>query len=79
MTAEELGRTLRAMHDAAERGDQTAMIRLFGIKYAVELAPYTSTEIVGWSGLGSNYHSEVSKGRRLAKYVTVKPEYAGKD
>ena len=69
MTLEEAGRKLRKMYDSAPYGEQVAHIHLFGIKYADELGSLTNMDIVRQAGMRESYHSEVAKGRRLAKYV----------
>ena len=69
MTLEEAGRKLREMYDAAPYGEQVAHIHLFGIKYADELGSLTNMDIVRQAGMRESYHTEVAKGRRLAKYV----------
>jgi 5-methylcytosine-specific restriction protein B len=50
------------------------MIRLFGIKYSEELKSCTCSmsEIAELAEIGINYHAEISKGIRLAKYVKIK-------
>jgi hypothetical protein len=72
MTAEEAGRVLREMYDNAEEREKAAHIHLFGIMYSDELDGLTNTDIVREAGIAKSYHSEVAKGRKLAKYVTVK-------
>ena len=69
MTLEEAGRKLREMYASAPYGEQVARIHLFGIKYADELGSLTNMAIVRQAGIHESYHSEVAKGRRLAKYV----------
>ena len=77
---------LRAAYDKAPKGESTLGIRLFGIKYAHELQKLTSdgysvsdviAEIVGKAQpLGKSrkgdYSTEVRKGMKLAKYVSLK-------
>ena len=74
MTEDQLGRILRDMYDNAPRGDQAAMIHLFGVKYAHEIQTggLTATAIVRASGIKESYKTEVSKGVRLARYVVPK-------
>ena len=74
MTPHEAGRRLREMYDSAPEGELVTHIHLFGIKYAAELAGLTNKEIVRRAGLYDSYHTEVSKGRRLAKYVQLKED-----
>lgn len=77
---------LRAAYDEAPRGERTLGIRLFGIKYADELQELTSggssvstvveelvrkAQPLGKSKKG-DYSTEVQKGMKLAKYVSLK-------
>jgi hypothetical protein len=73
MTKQDLATELKKMHDDALEGDSTTMIRLFGIKYSEELKSCTCSmsEIAKLAGIGINYHAEISKGIRLAKYVKI--------
>ena len=68
---------LREMYYGADEGEEVAMIHLFGIKYAQELGRIPSTWIAREAQLrkSTSYHTEISKGRKLAKFVDVKPEY----
>ena len=63
-----------AMHP---EGDSTTMIRLFGIVYVDEIGKCgaTASEIVRLSDIRDKYNAEVSKGMRLARYVTVRPDW----
>lgn len=70
MTLAEAGRVLREMYEGAPYGEQAAHIHLFGIKYGDVLGRLTNEAIVREAGIGRSYHSEVAKGRKLAKYVT---------
>ncbi len=74
MTDIALAETLRDMYSNAPQGDKTTMIRLFGIKYADELKNSTMSmsRIAELAQIGVNYHAEISKGIRLAKYVKLK-------
>jgi len=74
MTKYELAKKLNDMYSNASKGDSTTMIRLFGIQYADELKDCTSSmsEIAELAKIGINYHAEISKGIRLAKYVNIK-------
>ena len=77
MDIDQLVEKLKEMYSIAEEGDKVAMIHLFGIKYAHELGRIPSTEIARRAKLKNttSYHVEISKGRKLAKFVDVKPEY----
>ena len=72
MTLEEAGRTLRQMYKTAPNKEKAAYIHLFGIMYDSELGDLTNTDIVRAAGIRPSYHSEVAKGRRLAKFVRPK-------
>ena len=74
MEKKELAKILADMYTNAPKGDATTMIRLFGIQYADELknCDCTISDIAELSKIGVSYHAEISKGIRLAKYVTVK-------
>ncbi len=76
LNSDELGRILRRMYDKAPRHRQVAFIHLFGILYADHIGTQQAPirEIVEASGLSINYVGEVNLGRRLAEYVTIKPE-----
>jgi len=73
MTPMELSKILKEMYNTAPKGDSTAMIRVFGIKYAKELSNcgVPMTEIAK-EAISESYHAEISKGIRLAKYVQLK-------
>ena len=77
MDIDQLVEKLREMYYGADKGEEVAMIHLFAIMYARELAPFSSTEIARRAQLRDtiSYHTEISKGRKLAKFVDVKPEY----
>ena len=72
MTVEQAARILREMYDAGKhRGKQAAAIHLFGIKYANELRHLSIKDILVQADMPGSYHTEVSKGRKLAEYVEV--------
>ena len=77
MDIDQLVKKLREMYYCAGEGEEVAMIHLFGIKYADELGRIPSTLIAREAQLrkSTSYHTEISKGRKLAKFVDVKPEY----
>lgn len=78
MTEYELGRKLKSMYDNAPRGDQVAYIHLFGIIYSDALTNerLSKREILKNAGLPESYQTEISKGVRLAQYVTVNERYS---
>ena len=52
------------------------MIHMFGIIYADEIDHIPRMELVREAGIRVSYHTEVSKGIRLVKYVELKSRYA---
>ncbi|WMN64956.1 HTH-like domain-containing protein [Vibrio parahaemolyticus] len=74
MTLNELGETLSGMYHNAPDGDSVAMIHLFGIKYAVQIKDTgaSSKSIAKAAHINESYGTEISKGIKLAKYVTPK-------
>ena len=79
MTIEELAQELKSMWEGASEGEKTNVLRLFSIKYADHLPPRGNRQDIDrlliLAGLNTNLLREVQKGRDLAKYVEVKPEY----
>lgn len=73
MTTEEAIEILRRMYNGAYPGEKVAQIHLFGIMYADDLNGLSLQEIARESTGTVTYHSEISKGRKLAQYVTLKP------
>lgn len=74
MTKQDLASELKNMYENAPKGDSTTMIRLFGVKYSQELKSCncSMSEIAELAEIGINYHAEISKGIRRAKYVKIK-------
>jgi len=74
MTLNELGNKLSEMYNDAPKGDAVAMIHLFGIKYANEIkqSDYSKKDIIKQSGISTSYLTELTKGVKLAEYVTPK-------
>ena len=72
MNISEAANILRGMYLGAPQGEKVAQIHLFGIKYARELESMSLSDILVGAGLPESYETEVSKGRKLAKYVTLK-------
>ncbi|HEX8608565.1 MAG TPA: hypothetical protein VF679_08000 [Pedobacter sp.] len=71
MNEKELGSILKKMYTDAPRGEQVAMIHLFGIKYHNEIKLVGVKDVIRESGISSTYATEVSKAVSLAKYVRV--------
>lgn len=74
MTINELGKILKDMYDDAQKGEQVAMIQLFGIKFANEIREneYTPKDILKSVDMPESYQVEINNGIKLAKYVRVK-------
>ncbi len=74
MTKVELGQILKNMYENASKGEAVAMIHLFGIKYSEEIKECNISfkEIAVAAGMNEPYGTEISKGAKLSKYVTVK-------
>ena len=67
------------MYEAGRGKDlMVTMIHLFGIKYAdeIDVCGATPTELCRMAELRESYNAEVSKGRRLAPFVELKPRAA---
>ncbi len=74
MKTTELGQKLKEMYDKAPHGEAVAMIHLFGIKFSEDIKESNASfkEIAVAAGIGESYGTEISKGAKLAKYVSVK-------
>lgn len=74
MELHELGAVLNDMYFNSPEKETVAMIHLFGIKYAKEIESLDSSfkEIAIAAGINESYGTEISKGAKLSKYVTVK-------
>ena len=74
MTLEELGKILHEMYFESEEGEAVAMIHLFGVKYAAEIADLgvSKKDIAKAAGIRESYGTEISKGVKLARYVRAK-------
>ncbi len=75
MNIHEAAKHLKDMYNRAPYGEKVAMIHLFGIIYADEIAHIPKVELVQEAEMQTAYHSEVSKGIKLAKYVELKSAY----
>lgn len=69
LTVQELANILKEMYNTAQ--NRTTGIHMFGIKYAelIKNKGYTALELVKASGIGDNYHVEVSKGIRIYESI----------
>jgi len=74
MTLQELGQKLNEMYFNSEDGEAVAMIHLFGIKYASEInrSGESKAAIAKAADIRASYATEISKGVKLAKFVTPK-------
>jgi hypothetical protein len=63
---------LRTAYANAPKGEQSTSVHLFGIRYAEELAGAPINEIAVRAGLTEHWGTEIRKGMRLARYVTLK-------
>ena len=70
MTINELGAKLSEMYNNARAGEAVAMIHLFGINFADEINRNSKKEIILKSGIPISYLTELTKGVKLAEYVT---------
>ena len=69
---------LHSMLAQAPVGEPSAIHHLFGILYARELHNMKTYELDYIAGLAGSKHkmgAEISRGRNLARFVEVKPEY----
>lgn len=76
MTERELAQALRAMYQNAPLGDRVAAIHVFAIRYAAELErpDVNKATVLELAGMSNSYKTEISKGMRLARYVTLRPD-----
>jgi 5-methylcytosine-specific restriction protein B len=74
MQVQTLGEILKDMYENAPDGESVAMIHLFGIKFADQIARsgFSPKEIAKAAGIQESYGTEISEGVKLAKYVLVK-------
>ena len=77
MTIKELGAALGKLYHNAPKGEAVAMIHVFGIKYAQELkqSKFNKKEVARAANIPESFGTEISKGMKLAKYVTVKDNF----
>lgn len=77
MTLNELAKKLKEMYEGSST-EKTAMIHLFGVKYAKDIreSGYVPKDILKVAGMPESYQVEINKGIKLSKYVTVKEEYS---
>jgi hypothetical protein len=70
----ELVQILKSMYKNSAKNESTNAVRLFGVNYAMEIknCQQSTIFITTSAGLSKNYHVEISKGIKLAKYVKCK-------
>lgn len=73
-TIEEFAEILKTMYEDAPKKEQVVNIHLFGIEYGEEIikAKFSASKIINTSGLKKSYITELSKGVKLSKFVTLK-------
>ena len=74
MDGRALANTLKRMYDhGMGNGEAVTMIHLFAIKYADEIrnSGIGIPTIVEMSGIPESYRTEIRKGMKLSKFVTV--------
>ena len=70
MQIEKLGKLLAEAVAKAPKGDITITIHLFGIRYADEIGS-SANQVATAAGISEKYGTELRKGMKLAKHVTV--------
>lgn len=75
MDPQELSDIISLWYCDAPKDEQKTMLNLFGIVYADEIEKCRAKvpEIVRLSKIGDHYATKVYNGKRLARYVTVRP------
>jgi len=74
MPLEPLGKPLHDAYFNVREGEKVTMIHLFGIRYAdeIKLCGASRRDLAITAGIQESYATEISKGVRLAQYVTVR-------
>ena len=71
MQIERLGKLLADAVAKAAKGDIAVTIHLFGIQYANEIGS-SANQVAIAAGISEKYGTELRKGMKLARYVTLK-------
>ena len=71
MTLDELSKKLNEMYVNAPKGGKVTMSILFGIEYSDFINAVGVKDVIEQSGLPTNYYCEVSKGVKLASFVSL--------
>ncbi|ETP67319.1 hypothetical protein G159_19435 [Planococcus glaciei CHR43] len=68
------GEILSEMYRRAPEGDKVTFIHLFGIRYAEDIKKNNLSikRILEYSTVKPSFSTEVNKGVKLAKYVSIK-------
>ena len=74
MDVNELGNILNKMYFESDKGETVSKIHLFGVKYAKQIIKSGASKkaIAIAAKIPESYGSEISKGVKLAKYVSPK-------
>ena len=71
MTIEDVAKQLKSDYQRALEGNKVVTIHLFGIRYADQLEGMPLKEIAARAEVPVTYATEIRKGMRLAKWVTI--------
>ncbi|SPH24841.1 hypothetical protein DEA8626_03874 [Defluviimonas aquaemixtae] len=71
MTADDLGRILRAEYDKAEQRQKAVAVVCFGIKYAQQLKSQSVAAVSACADIGK-WAPQISLGVNLAEHVELK-------
>ncbi|MBA6339378.1 hypothetical protein H4J57_19525 [Colwellia sp. BRX8-7] len=74
LTVVELGRILKDKYHTAPKGEAVAMIHLFGITYAehIKATGASMRALILAANIPKSYATEISKGVKLAAFVSIK-------
>jgi len=77
MTPQELADILFHMRRDAPNGEISTMVHLFGIRYVDEIGECGASvnKIVELSNVPDSYYVEVRQGMRVARYVSLRPDW----
>lgn len=70
MQIDKLGKLLADAVAKAPKGDIAVTIHMFGIRYADEIGS-SANQVAIAAGISEKYGTELRKGMKLAKYVTL--------
>lgn len=71
MQIDQLGKLLAEDLGRAPANEIAVTIHLFGIRYAAEIGS-AATQVAVAAGISSKYGTEIRKGMKLAKFVSLK-------